>query len=58
MDDELKLSEVARELRVCKRTVYNWIREGRLPAKQNCTGRWWIRREDLEAVKPQLKKLP
>lgn len=38
--------EVATEVRVTRRTVYNWLRDGKLPALK--AGRSWrVRREDL-----------
>jgi excisionase family DNA binding protein len=40
--------EVAGELRVTRRTVYEWLRTGRLPGLR--AGRWWrIRPEDVAA---------
>lgn len=40
--------EVAAEVRVTRRTVYEWLRNGKLPGLR--AGRWWrVRREDLEA---------
>lgn len=41
-------AEVAALLRVTRRTVYQWITDGRLPALR-AGGRWRIRREDIEA---------
>jgi excisionase family DNA binding protein len=40
--------EVAEELRVTRRTVYEWLRTGRLRGLR--AGRWWrIRPEDMDA---------
>lgn len=46
--DLLTPEEVATELRVTRRTVYEWLRNGKLPGLR--AGRWWrVRREDLTA---------
>ena len=43
----LSPKEVARTLGVSERTVYNWVRNGELPAKQ--IGRTWrIKYQDLD----------
>ena len=46
--DLLTPAEVVDWLRVTRRSVYEWIRTGRLPALR-AGGRWRIRREDVEA---------
>jgi excisionase family DNA binding protein len=49
MHSLVKPTEAAAELRVTVNTVYNWIREGRIPSVR-LGGLWRIRREDLDAV--------
>ena len=46
--------EVAALLKVTRRTVYNWLKRGTLPAVQFGRG-WRIRREDLapKSTKPK-----
>ena len=45
--DLLTPEEVAAEVRVTRRTVYEWLRKGKLSALR--AGRSWrVRREDLE----------
>jgi excisionase family DNA binding protein len=41
--------EVAEELRVTRRTIYSWLKSGRLPGRRVGRG-WRIRAEDVEAV--------
>jgi excisionase family DNA binding protein len=41
--------EVAEELRVTRRTIYSWLKSGRLPGVRVGRG-WRIRAQDLEAV--------
>lgn len=48
MEKDLKLREAAQMLRVCPRTIRNYIKSGKLPAIQSPTGRWWIKQIDLE----------
>ena len=48
MENDLKVHEAAALLRVCTKTVRNYIKSGQLPAIRTPTGRLWIRRADLE----------
>ncbi len=48
MERYLTPEEVADQVRVTRRTVYEWLRQGRLQGLR--AGRWWrIRPADLEA---------
>ena len=49
MDTPLKIDEVAQQLRVDVRTVYRYIKRGRLPATK-LPGRWSIRQSALSAM--------
>jgi excisionase family DNA binding protein len=49
MHSLVKPTEAAAELRVTVNTVYNWIREGRIPSVR-LGGLWRIRRADLNAL--------
>jgi excisionase family DNA binding protein len=52
MSKLLKPSEVAEMLNIHKRTVYNWIRSGRVRAVKICSGkRVWLRIPEEEVKK-------
>lgn len=51
-DEFLTPAEAAKLLRVTRRTVYNWLKEGKLPAVQFGRG-WRIRRADLMPKQPR-----
>lgn len=46
MSQLLKVGEVARYLQVRRPTIYQWIRDGRIPALRVGT-RWRFRKEDI-----------
>ena len=58
MNEKLLTPEqVAERLQVTERTVYGWLRRGKLPALK--LGRLWrIRPEDLEAFLENARKMP
>jgi excisionase family DNA binding protein len=45
-DEFLTPEEAAKLLKVTRRTIYNWLKAGKVPAVQFGRG-WRIRREDL-----------
>ena len=58
MNEKLLTPEqVAERLRVTERTVYSWLRRGKLPALK--LGRLWrIRPDDLETFLENARKMP
>jgi excisionase family DNA binding protein len=53
MDKEyLSPEEVAELLSVTRRTVYNWLKSGRIPAMK-IGGVWRVRRADLQPTKKE-----
>lgn len=49
MGEYLTISEVCEKLRLAERTVYEIVRNGRLPGATKVGGSWRINREALEA---------
>ena len=47
MNQLLKVGDIARYLQVRRPTVYQWIRDGRIPALRVGT-RWRFRKEDID----------
>ena len=53
----LTVEEICRELRVTKKVVYSWIKQGKLPALK--TGKEYrIARVDYQDFKDRLRKRP
>jgi excisionase family DNA binding protein len=51
MDDEfMTVDEVATYLRLCTNTVYKYLRAKKIPAARLGTGKFLIRRKDIEAI--------
>ncbi|MDO8690799.1 MAG: helix-turn-helix domain-containing protein [Dehalococcoidia bacterium] len=56
VDEVMTVKEVARYLRVSQSTVWNWCREGKLPAFK-VAHQWRVRRSDLNrAIEEQVTK--
>jgi excisionase family DNA binding protein len=51
-DEFLTPEEAAKLLKVTRRTIYNWLKAGKVPAVQFGRG-WRIRREDLMPKQPK-----
>ncbi len=49
MGEYLTISEVCEKLRLAERTVYEMVRNGRLPGATKVGGSWRIKTEVLEA---------
>jgi excisionase family DNA binding protein len=47
-DDLLTIDEVALYLRVKKRTVYDWVKKGKIPAIKT-VGQWRFRKDRIDA---------
>ena len=52
----LRLRDVEAELGVSRWTLYEWIRQGRLPALRLASGQLRVRVEDLEEFKEQMER--
>lgn len=53
VEGDLGTGEVAKLFEVSRRTVFDWIRDGRLPnAYQTPTGRWRVPAGDLKGLEP------
>ena len=44
----MTIEEVAEYLRVKKRTIYQWVREGKIPAIKT-VGQWRFKRDKIDA---------
>ena len=44
----MTIDEVARYLRVQKRTIYDWLKKGKIPAIK-AVGQWRFKREKIDA---------
>jgi len=53
----VSLPQAAKELGVSRATAYTWALAGRIPAKL-IAGRYAVSREQLDAVKPALRRTP
>lgn len=47
-DQLMTIAEVANYLRVKKRTVYDWLKKGKIPAIK-AVGQWRFKRETIDA---------
>lgn len=52
------VSIVAKECKVEERTVTKWIRENRLPARKNGSGKWVIRSDEMKVFAANGNKMP
>ena len=48
LDELMTIEEVAKYLRVKKRTVYEWLKQGKIPAIK-AVGQWRFKKEKLNA---------
>lgn len=46
-DELMTIDELARYLRVKKRTVYDWVKKGKIPAVKT-VGQWRFKREKVD----------
>ena len=44
----LTIEEVAKYLRVKKRTIYDWLKKGKIPANKT-VGQWRFKKEKIDA---------
>lgn len=44
----LTIEEVAKYLRVKKRTIYDWLKKGKIPASKT-VGQWRFKKEKIDA---------
>ncbi len=51
----LTIEEVAKYLRVKKRTIYDWVKKGKIPAIK-AVGQWRFKRETIDAWLESMKE--